>query len=51
MELAERRGLTAALLPFLVGMLIAALVFAAHSIAAWFDNRNMYDPFPTKENP
>lgn len=39
-ELAEKADLTAVFLPLAVAVLIAGLLFAAQSIAAWFDDRN-----------
>jgi hypothetical protein len=39
-ELAERTDLTAVFLPLAVAVLIAGLLVAAQSIAAWFDDRN-----------
>ena len=40
MELAEKAGLTDVFVPLAVGVVIAGLVFAAQSVAAWFDDRN-----------
>ena len=39
-ELAEKAGVTAVFLPLAVGVLITGLLFAAQSIATWFDDRN-----------
>lgn len=39
-QLAEKAGVTTVFLPLAVGVLIAGLVLAAQSIAAWFDDRN-----------
>jgi len=39
-EFAERAGVTSVLLPVAVGVLIAGLVLAAPSIAAWFDDQD-----------
>ena len=40
LELAEKGGATAVLLPLAVGVLITRLVFLARSIVTWFDDRN-----------
>jgi hypothetical protein len=39
--LGEKLGFATVLVPLALGALLTAMVFLAHSIAEWFDDRNL----------